>query len=377
MCFVTTIPISLNFFKGQLDYINNNVFDVIAISSEKDRLLEFGKSEKISVHCIPMKRKISLLNDVVSLFRFIFYFKKIQPYIVHGNTPKGAFLSMLAARLINIPIRIYMCHGLRYQGAHGGLKILLKLMEKLTCLCATEILCVSEGVRIFLIKDNICEENKLKVILNGSANGIDTAYYNRANLVDLDQQKKKLGISDTDFVYCFVGRIVGDKGINELINAFDRLQMYLVEPIHLIIVGKQERNLDPILRLTQEKILRNPHIHMLGVQSDVRPYMAIANAVVLPSYREGFGQVLVEACSLGVPCITTDIIGCNEIIQDGINGKIIPPRDEEALYAMMKWFYEHRDDEVKMMAKNARPIIVERYEQHKVWEALLDEYQSI
>lgn len=374
-CIVTTIPGSLNFFKGQLNYISNT-FDVVAISSEKEKLIEFGKRENVAVHHIPMKRNISLLDDFKSLFQFISYFKRERPNMVHGNTPKGAFLSMLAAKLTGIPVRIYMCHGLRYQGSQGGMKVLLKLMEKLTCWCATEILCVSTGVKKVLIKDGICKEHKLQVILNGSANGIDISYYNREKLSNLNTWKTKLGINNNDFVYCFVGRIVKDKGINELINAFDRLQQDL-KHIHLIVVGQQEKNLDPISKETEEKIKNNTHIHMVGLQSDVRPFMAISNVFVLPSYREGFGQVLVEACSLGVPCITTDITGCNEIIQDGINGKIIPPRDENALYKMMKWFYDYRDDEVKIMASNARQMIAERYERHKVWNALLNEYQTL
>lgn len=376
ICIVTTIPSSLNFFKGQLSYISN-IFQVTAISSEKNKLIEFGKKENVSIYYIPMKREISLLIDCVSLFRFIFYFKKLHPDIVHGNTPKGAFLSMLAAYLVGIPVRLYMCHGLRYQGARGGLNALLKLMEKLTCLCATEVLCVSFGVKKTLIQDGICKEQKLKIVLNGSANGIDTSYYNPENLSDLRSLRMKLNINNTDFVYCFVGRIVKDKGINELVSAFDKLQLKLKGKIHLIIVGPQESNLNSILKETTEMLERNIYIHMVGVQSDVRSFMAIANVLVLPSYREGFGMVLAEAGALGIPCITTDIIGCNEIIQDGINGKIIPPRDENALYKMMEWFYEHRDNEVKIMAKNARPIIVERYEQHKVWEAMLSEYQTL
>lgn len=374
-CIVTTIPSSLNFFKGQLNYISNT-FDVVAISSEKEKLIEFGKRENVAVHYIPMKRNISLLDDCKSLFQFISYFKSERPDIVHGNTPKGAFLSMLAAKLTGVPTRIYMCHGLRYQGSQGGMKVLLKLMEKLACWCATEILCVSTGVKKVLIIDGICQEHKLKVILNGSANGIDTSYYNREKVSDLNTWKTKLGISDNDFVYCFVGRIVKDKGINELVSAFDRLQQDL-KHIHLIVVGQQEKNLDPISKETEEKIKNNAHIHMVGLQSDVRPFMGFSNVFVLPSYREGFGQVLVEACSLGVPCITTDITGCNEIIQDGINGKIIPPRNENALYKMMKWFYDYRDDEVKIMASNARPMIAERYDRHKVWNALLNEYQTL
>ena len=375
-CIITTIPGSLKFFKGQLNYISNT-FDVVAISSEKEKLIEFGKKEDIAIHYIPMKRNISLLDDCKSLFQFINYFKRDCPDIVHGNTPKGAFLSMLAAKLTGISIRIYMCHGLRYQGSQGGMKVLLKLMEKLTCLCATRILCVSAGVKKTLIKDSICKQHKLNVVFNGSANGIDTSYYNREKLPDLNIWKTKLGINDNDFVYCYAGRIVKDKGINELVNAFDRLQQILQEKIHLIIVGRLENNLNPISKETEEKIKNNTHIHMVGLKSDVRSFMAISNVLVLPSYREGFGQVLVEACSLGVPCITTDITGCNEIIQDGINGKIIPPRDENALYKMMKWFYDYRDDKVKIMASNARPTIVKRYEQYKVWNALLSEYQSL
>ena len=165
--------------------------------------------------------------------------------------------------------------------------------------------------------------------------------------------------------------------MNELAHAFDRLSSLYPNRISLLIVGPEENSLDPISDDTREILKRNFYIHLCGRQADVRPYMAVSDVFVLPSYREGFGQVLMEACALEVPCITTDIIGCNEIVQNGINGKIVPPRDENALYEAMKWFYEHRDDEVKIMAENARPMIAERYEQHKVWEALLKEYQSL
>ena len=144
----------------------------------------------------------------------------------------------------------------------------------------------------------------------------------------------------------------------------------------LILIGPFEDD-NPIEENTKTEIDLNPYIHYWGNQKDVRPFMCASDVFILPSYREGFGMVLMEAGALGVPCITTNITGCNEIIQDGVNGKIIPPRDENALYEVMKWFYEHRNDEVKKMAERARPMIVERYEQHKVWEALLAEYQLL
>ena len=368
---ITTIPASLRFFEGQLSFLNQT-FEVIAVSSDKKVLEEVGRREGISVHCIPMERPISLCKDIISFYRFIVFFLKSKPYIVHGNTPKGGFLSMLSAKIANVPIRIYMCHGLRYQGYGGLMRKLLQMMERISCMCATEVICVSVGVKQTLLSDHICKEQKLKVIAYGSANGI--------NLNRVDKQKIDTiilpQISKGSFIFCFVGRIVKDKGVNELITAFDRLSAEN-EDVHLVMVGSIENEQNPIAEITKNTMQVNSHVHAVGFQSDVRPYMNQSDTFVLPSYREGFGLVLMEAGALGVPCITTDIIGCNEIIQDGINGRIIPPRDEDALYHAMKWFYEHRNDEVKEMARRARPMIVERYEQHKVWEALLEEYRSL
>ena len=374
MCVVTTIPLSLIFFKGQLRFLSR-VFEVMAVSSESEKLAEIGRQEGVAVHCIPMKRPISLWNDLKGLVLFICWFRRVRPDIVHGNTPKGAFLSMLAARLVGVPVRIYMCHGLRYQGTHGLLKRLLMFMERMTCRCATQVLCVSFGVCDQLAKDGVCKKGKSKVVLNGSANGIDLSYYVRED-EGREVWRKRLGIGNTDFVFSFVGRVVRDKGVNELVTAFNRLSRE-IRGIHLVIVGPEESALDPVSEVSKDIIQKNDCIHTVGMQSDIRPYVMLSDAFVLPSYREGFGQVLMEAGALGVPCITTDITGCNEIIQEGINGKIIPPRDEQALYEAMKWFYVHRDDEVKKMAKNARPMIAERYEQHIVWEALLKEYREL
>ena len=376
MCVITTIPASLNFFKGQLAYLNET-FDVTAISSCKEQLVEIGQREGIKVYYIPMKREISLWKDMIGLLRFIGYFIKTRPYIVHGNTPKGALLSMVAAKLTGVPRRIYMCHGLRYQGANGYTKKLLILMEKITCKCATEILCVSNGLKAQLVRDDICNEKKSKVVLNGSANGINITYYDKHNLGEIGKWREKLGFDKDDFIFTFVGRVVRDKGINEMAYAFNKSSHQHPNNIHLIVVGPEENSLNPISNETRKILSENRCIHIYGRQNDVRPYMMISNVFILPSYREGFGLVLMEAGALGVPCITTNIIGCAEIIKDGLNGKIVPPRDREALYETMKWFYEHRDNEVKEMAAKARPMIIERYEQHKVWEALLKEYASL
>lgn len=369
---VTTIPSSLYFFKGQLSYLSND-FDMVAISSDECALEKFGDEEGVRTYCIPMKRPISLLNDFKSLIKFLIFFRRTKPDIVHGNTPKGSFLSMTAAKLTGVSTRIYMCHGLRYQGCSGLMQSLLKMIERISCYCSTTVLCVSNGVKTSLIADGICKASKLKVIGNGSANGIDLEKFNRKNVIvecpltNIDAGK--------DFTFCFVGRIVKDKGVNELIMAFKKLAG-LYHNINLVMVGAFEDSDNPIKIITRTEIETHPNIHYYGKQKDVRPFMCMSDVFVLPSYREGFGVVLMEAGALDIPCITTDISGCNEIIQDGVNGKIIPPRDVDTLYDAMKWMYEHRM-EVKEMAKRARPMIVERYEQQMVWSALLEEYRSL
>ncbi len=370
---VTTIPSSLHFFKGQLSYLSND-FDLVAISSDRYALEQFGNEEGIKTYCIPMKRVISLWDDFGSLIRFLVFFRRTRPDIVHGNTPKASFLSMVAAKLTGVSTRIYMCHGLRYQGYSGPMRSLLKIMERISCYCSTTVLCVSNGVKKALIADRICKASKLKVVGNGSVNGIDIEKFCRKN-VPMENHSTMMKVKK-EFIFCFVGRIVKDKGVNELVAAFKQL-VGLYNDIKLVIVGSFEDSGNSVATITRSEIESNPNIRYLGKQKDVRPFMCMSDVFVLPSYREGFGMVLMEAGALEVPCITTDISGCNEIIQDGVNGRIIPSRNEGALYEAMRWFYEHRDDEVKEMARRARHMIIERYEQQKVWKAFLEEYHSL
>lgn len=369
----TTIPVTLVFFKGNLAYLNKT-FDIRAISSQKEKLEKVGEEEGIKTYYIPMRRPISLFRDIICLFRFISLFLKEHPDIVHGNTPKASMLSMLAAKITGVKVRIYMCHGLRYQGTSGIMRWLLIQMEKLTCACATEVICVSKGVRETLVEDGICTKNKAVVIHHGSAAGIDLEKFK----VDPSQKsdiRKSLSISPSDFVFVFVGRIVKDKGINELVNAFVKLQT-LSQTIHIILVGPEEGSLNPISDECRKHIETNKNIHVVGSQSDIRPYLLSSDAFVLPSYREGFGMVLIEAGALGLPSITTDISGCNEIIIQGENGEIIPPHDEKALYEKMKEWVE-QPEKVALMASKARSLVESRFEQKVVWEALLLEYRRL
>jgi len=370
----TTIPATLGFFKGNLAYLNE-VFEVYAISSQKDELNELGRKEGIKTFFIPMRRPISLFYDIVSLFRFIKLFLVERPDIVHGNTPKASLLSMVSAKLSGVKVRIYMCHGLRYQGTTGIMRLLLMKMEKITCKCATEVICVSKGVRNILIEDGICAKNKAVVIHHGSASGIDLDYFKIDSSLQNTDVREKLGISLTDFVFIFVGRIVKDKGVNELISSFEKLHSQ-INSVHLILVGSEEKGLNPISKKNRETIETHLNIHAVGRQIDIRPYLLSSDAFVLPSYREGFGMVLLEAGAMGLPCITTNISGCNEIVIQGENGEIIPPRDENALYEKMKDWVVHKD-KLAYMSSHARSFVENRFDKKTVWLKLLDEYNRL
>lgn len=368
----TTIAASLSFFKGQpRKWLE--CYDVCALSSDKDKLIAFAGEEGIACVHVPMKREISLWADFCCLCRFICIFIKEKPYIVHGNTPKASMLSMVAAWITCRPVRIYMCHGLRYQGAQGMLRKLLMFMEKLSCTCATHVLCVSKGVANTMLQDGLCNEKKIQVVGYGSAGGVDLEKFNPQSVTE--NIREKLGISADAFVFCFIGRIVKDKGVNELVGAFDELFSFN-KNTHLLIVGPYEMEQNPIDEMAFDIIKNNMHIHVVGRQADVRPFLKASDCFVLPSYREGFGMVLIEAGAMGLPCITTNITGCNEIIVPDENGTIIEPRNQKELYLVMKKWIEN-PSVVKKMAENARRMVEERYECHEVWNRYWDFYKSL
>lgn len=372
LVFVTTIPGSYLFFKGQLGYLNN-FFHVYAISSQSRELALVGEREGVDVIEIPMVRSISLWKDIKSLIAFVRTFLKIKPDIVHGSTPKGALLSMLAAFITRVPVRIYMCHGLRYQGASGLFRKILMAAERLTCACASNVFCVSRGVWETLKNDKICIR-KPAVVLNGSSNGINLDYFKRSNVTNRAKIMRMYHLSANDFVYCFVGRITQDKGMNELLAAYHLLSKKYSN-IRLMIVGSEESE-DPISNESKRILNLNPSICFAGFQPDIRPFLAVSNALLLPSYREGFGMVLMEAAAMRVPCIASNIIGCNNVVIEGENGLFVKPRDVDSLIQAMERMYTDSELRNHIRAVTRRSI-AQRFEQKMVWEAYLNNYLQL
>ena len=367
----STIPASLeNLLNGQLKMLSK-YYNVLAVSSPGDDMETIEEREGVRTIAIPMERRISLIKDFISLIRLIVLFAKERPDMVHSITPKAGLLSMLAAWITRVPVRMHTFTGLVFPTATGKMQKLLIAMDRLTCFCATHINPEGEGVKRDLVNYNITSK-PLHIIANGNVNGIDLEYFDKTpEVVEKACSYKKEGT----FTFCFVGRMVRDKGINELVHSFLRLYQK-DERVRLLLVGPFEKELDPVLPEVEEHILHHPGICYMGYQNDVRPFLVASDALVFPSYREGFPNVVIQAGAMGLPAIVTDINGCNEIVLPDLNGVIIPSKDEQALYESMKYFASH-PVEVERMAANARPLIASRYEQRIVWNALLDEYKSI
>jgi glycosyltransferase involved in cell wall biosynthesis len=374
---ITTVPISLKtLLRGQFQFMSNS-FDVIGISSEGKELRDVEINENIKVVPLEMTRKITPIKDVIAVLKLYTYLKKEKPQIVHTHTPKAGIVGMLASYLANVPNRLHTVAGLPLLESKGVKRTLLNFVEKLTYTCATKIYPNSYGLKSIIIEEKFCKVSKLKVLANGSSNGIDTSSFNPENFSKEQNEilRKELALAEEDVVFIFVGRLVGDKGVHELIAAFDNLSKSF-QHIKLLLVGDFESDLDALNNHTLKMIDDNSAILSAGFQQDVRPYFAIADALVFPSYREGFPNVVLQAGAMGLPSIVSDINGCNEIIKEEENGLIISVKDSEAIYKAMKRLLEDLALKSKLQ-NNARNMITELYEQHIVWNALLKEYKSL
>jgi glycosyltransferase involved in cell wall biosynthesis len=373
---ITTVPLSLEkLLENQLRFMNS-FFEVTAVSSEKKRLEEFGREQGVHTFHVDLTRKITPFKDLKAVFKLYKFFKKEKPSIVHTHTPKAGIVGMLASKLACVPIRMHTVAGLPLMETSGIKRSVLNIVEKLTYSCATNVYPNSKGLKEFIIKENLTSERKLKILGNGSSNGIDTTHFSPNQVSDPQKRQLRtdLNISENDFVFVFVGRLVGDKGINELVEVFTKMSKTHTNT-KLVLVGPLETDLDPLEPNTLNEIEWNKEISYVGFQNDVRPYFAISDVLVFLSYREGFPNVVMQAGAMGLLSIVTDINGCNEIIKSGVNGIIIPVKDIQATYNAMRKLVMDQSYYDKLQGKS-KEMIVNKYSQTELWNTLLKEYNS-
>ena len=366
-----TVPMSVIFVTGMLPELKK-LYDVVLLSSPGHELDETERQYGVRGIRIPMERHISLGYDFVSLCRLVYVFLRERPVMVHSMTPKAGLLCMIAAWLTRVPVRVHTFTGLVFPTATGLKRKILMLTDSLTCACATHVIPEGEGVKNDLLKNGITKK-PIKVLGYGNVRGIDMVRFDRRpEVMALAQEIRK----DDVFTFVFVGRIVRDKGVNELCQAMEMLSG--ITPIRLLLVGPYEDDLDPISQQSKTIIENNPSLEYLGSKhgDDLLACYAAADCFVFPSYREGFPNTVLEAGAMGLPCIVTDINGSREIIVQGENGVIIPTRDADALYNAMLDMIRNKPVRDRMAA-NARKMIASRFEQSFVRKCLMDYYDEI
>lgn len=365
-----TVAQSVGFFADMIPDLRGIGYEVVAVSSDGPELQKV-RDNGGRVVTVEMQRHISPLKDLKSLWQMYRVFRREKPQMVHSMTPKAGLICMLAGWLARVPVRVHMFTGLVFPTSTGLKRRILMLTDRITCACATHVLPEGEGVKRDLLNNEITKK-PIKVLGYGNCRGIDLKRFDRTEEVMVHAEKLH---NDGVFTFIAIGRLVGDKGINELVDAFTRLNSELPNT-RLILVGPYEPDLDPLKSETIKTISDNPNIEAVGQQSDVRPWLTASDCHVLASYREGFPNVVIEAGAMGLPQIVTDINGANEIIIEGKNGTIVPSKSADALYQAMRRMatdatWRHR------LAINARHLVSTRYEQSFVRHCLYYFYNEI
>ena len=367
---VVTVPQSIVLFEGIMTRMKDDGYETVIVTSPGRELDDFKQRyPKEKVIEVSMERRISLIKDIKSLWQMIKVMRKEKPYIIHSMTPKAGLLAMIAGWLTRVPVRVHTFTGLVWPTESGFKRKVLMATDKFTCACATHVIPEGKGVLEDLKNHGLCHK-PMKVLGYGNVMGVDMERFNHERFEKLKKEKDA-------FRYVFVGRIVRDKGIDELVEAFVRLNMEY-SATRLVLVGKYEADIDPVKLETMKAIEENACIDACGLRygDDLLVEYAKADCFVMPSYREGFPNTVMEAGAMGLPSVVTDINGSREIIVHGENGFIVPPKDVNALYDAMKSML--LDIEVReYMAKNARDMINSRFEKSFVQDCLMNFYKEI
>lgn len=362
---VTTVPDTIHsILKGQPNFLNQ-YFDVSIATSPTELFERIKLEEMLPIYKIPMSRGIDIVRDFYSLILMVLLLLRIRPDIVHSYTPKAGLITMLAAKLCFIPIRIHTFTGLIFPTQQGIKKKILVFIDKIICACATKIIPESKGVKKDL-EDHCITKKKLALIGHGNIAGVDTNFFSPdIGEVHYDAQhlRKTLNLPKDAFVFCFVGRLNKDKGITELENAF----CHMPDNAYLLIVGDLDQSA-PISSALYSKLTQNRRIVLLGFREDIRPALMLSTILILPSYREGFSNSILQAGSMGLPVIATDISGNNEVIESDFNGWIVPAKNSQALKNAMLLAMETPPENIFKMGNNARARIQQWFEKRQHWQ---------
>lgn len=368
---VVNISFVIPFFLGkQLNYFANKGYKEYIVCSPSDELESFSKEFSFEFKEVPILRKISIIEDLKSVMSVAKYIREKEIDVVVGHTPKGGLIAMLAAYICRVPQRIYFRHGLVYETSKGLKRMLLMNIDRLAAWLSTKVVCVSESVGKRSIEDSLNATKKQVILAQGTCNGIDIDRFSKSSIDNnvVEQLRKKWGIADGDFVIGFTGRMVKDKGIIELVQAFELLQAKYAN-VKLLLIGQLEER-DALSQEVVESIRKNPNIIMTGyvLNSTIEYCYSLMNLFVLPSYREGFPTSILEASSMNIPVVTAKVTGCVDAIVENETGVFVGHNSTE-LYEV---FCRLKQDEPlrTMLGNNGRRFVEKNFRQEIVWNEI-------
>ncbi|MEA4967318.1 MAG: glycosyltransferase family 4 protein [Bacteroidaceae bacterium] len=374
---IVSVYFSLSYFIGdQFQYFGNKGYKMFVICSPSKELEEYSKKQKFQYKEIEILRKISILKDLLAIKKIYVYIKKNKIDIVTGHSPKGALLSMIAAYLARVPKRIYFRHGLVYETSHGIKRYLLKFIDRITALCSTKVVCVSPSLYKKSIDDHLWSKNKQIILSKGTCNGINIQKFEKEN-IDIskkDDLREKLNVPKNILIIGFVGRLVRDKGIIELVEAFQLLSKKRND-IYLLLVGMFEKR-DALPNEVKNEIINNPHIIYTDYvdNSQIEYYYSLMDLFILPSYREGFPTSILEASAMKLPVITTRVTGCIDAIIASTTGIFID-HDANEIFKSLDLLLDDKKERLRL-GENGRLFVEENFEQIIIWREIEKLYQD-
>jgi glycosyltransferase involved in cell wall biosynthesis len=373
---ITTVPMSLTFLRGQIAHMKQRGYEIIAVSSPGAELEHFGREQDIEVVGVDMPRAITPLRDARALTELTAVLRRLHPTIVHAHTPKGGLLGMLGASLAKVPVRIYHMRGLPMMTAHGARRRLLSWTERVSCHAAHQVIAVSSSLKDIAIAERLCPRAKITTLAAGSGNGIDATRFDRRS-VDGSARlatRARYDIPDDAIVIGFVGRIVQDKGVVELLDAVEMLFSEF-PTLHVLLVGMLEER-DAVPTGVRHALEAHPRIHWRGEDWNTPPLYAAMDVVALPTYREGFPNVPLEAAAMMLPVVATDIPGCRDAIAHEQTGILVPPRDATALAGALRRYLG--DEALRSRhGEAARARVLDEFRQEVIWNELDHTYRDL
>lgn len=373
---ITTVPMTLHFLRGQPGFMASRDVETHVISSPGPDLAAFLDLEPtVEAHTVPMSRSISPLGDLRALGRMIHRIRRLSPDIVHTHTPKAGLLGVLAARIVGTPVVFHHIHGGVWLDATGMRRRIARWTDLITCQLAHRVFCVSNSVRAALVREGLCPPEKVEVLAGGSINGVDgTDRFNpEVHRNGGATTRRKVGIPADAVVIGFVGRLTGEKGILELRRAWERIRE-THRSAHLLLVGPEDP-VSPLPPGEMDALRHDDRVHFAGMNWNTPPLYAAMDVLVLPTYREGFPVVLLEAAAMALPIVATGVPGCTDAVVDGVTGLLVPARDAEQLHHAIRRYVADR--ELRRRHGDAgRARVLREFRPERIWSLLADQYEA-